>query len=82
MIHPAELTGCCHRVQQPTSIILTLLLELNFSWQVATVVKTSQLPVLTVDPNVHTGALYLTGFYRHFDNPQQYKTMLLPVNNG
>ena len=29
--------------------------------QVAIEVKTSQLPVLTVDPNVHTGA-FLTGF--------------------
>ena len=34
-------------------------------------VKTSQLPVLTIDPNVHTGA-FLTGFDCHFDHPQQY----------
>ena len=44
-------------------------------------VKISQLTVLTVDPNVHTAA-FLTGFYCHFDHPQQYKTMLLPVRNG
>ena len=41
---------------------------------VAVVVKTSQLPVLAVDPNVHTGA-FLTGVYCHFDHPQQYKTI-------
>ena len=44
--------------------------------KVAVEVKTSQLPVLTVDPNVHTGA-FLTGFYCHFDHPEQYQTMLL-----
>ena len=37
--------------------------------------------VLTVDPNVHTGVV-LTGFYCHFDHPEQYQTMLLPVKNG
>ena len=37
--------------------------------------------VLTVDPNVHTVS-FLTGFYCHFDHPQQYLTMLLPVKNG
>ena len=48
-----------------------------FYWTlVAFVVKTSQLTVLTVDPNVHTGA-FLTGFYCHFDHPEQYQTMLL-----
>ena len=50
-------------------------------WQVAIVVKTSELPVLTVDPYVHTGA-FLTCFYCNFDHPEQYKTMLLPVKNG
>ena len=49
--------------------------------KIAVEVKTSQLPVLTVDPNVHTGA-FLTGFYCHFDHPEQYQTMLLPVTNG
>ena len=38
--------------------------------KVAVEVKTSQLPVLTVDPNVHTGA-FLTGFYCHFDHPER-----------
>ena len=33
--------------------------------EIAVEVKTSQLPVLTVDPNVHTGA-FLTAFYCHF----------------
>ena len=46
--------------------------------EIAVEVKISQLPVLTVDPNVHTGA-FLTAFYCHFD---QYKTMLLPVKNS
>ena len=34
-------------------------------------VQISQLPVLTVDPHVHTytGA-FLTGFYCHFDHPE------------
>ena len=50
-------------------------------WQVAIVVKISQLPVSTVDPNVHTGAFF-TGFYCHFDHPEQHKTKLLPVKNG
>ena len=36
--------------------------------KVAVEVKTSQLPVLTVQSNVHTGA-YLTGFYCNFDHP-------------
>ena len=49
--------------------------------KVAVEVKSSQLPVLTVDPNVHTGAV-LTGFYCHFDHPEQYQTMFLPVKNG
>ena len=53
----------------------------ELQWEIAIVVKTSQLTGLTVDPNVHTGA-FLTGFYCHFDHPQQYKTMLLPVKNG
>ena len=44
-------------------------------------VKTSQLPVLTVDPNVHMGA-FLTALYCHFDDPEQYQTMLLPVKNS
>ena len=44
-------------------------------------VKTSQLSVLTVDPNMHKGAL-LTVFYCHFDHPQQYKKMLFLVKNG
>ena len=35
----------------------------------------------TVDPNVHTGA-FLTAFYCHFDHPEQYQTMLLPVKNS
>ena len=42
---------------------------------------TSQLPVLTVDPHVHTGA-FLTGFYCNFDHPEQYQTILLPVKSG
>ena len=41
--------------------------------KVAVEVKTSQLPVLTVDPNVHTGA-FLTGFYCHFDHPEQHQS--------
>ena len=45
---------------------------------VSIVVKNSQLPVLSIDPNVHTGA-FLTGFYYHFDHPEQYQTMVLPV---
>ena len=49
--------------------------------KVAVEVKTSQLPVLTVDPNVHTGA-FLTGFYCHFDHPEQHQAMLLPVKNS
>ena len=49
--------------------------------KVAAGVKTSQLSVLTVDPNVHTGAFF-TGFYCHFDHPEQYQTMLLPVKNS
>ena len=49
--------------------------------QVAAEVKTSQLPVLTVDPNVHTGT-FLTGFYCHFGHPEQYQTMILPVKNS
>ena len=53
---------------------LTLLLH------VAIVVKISQLPILTVDPNVHTGA-FLTVFYCNFDHPEQYQIMLLPVKN-
>ena len=52
-----------------------------YIWQVAIVVKISQLPVLIVDPNVHAG-LFLTGFYYHFDHLQQYKTMLLPIKDG
>ena len=43
-------------------------------------VKISQLTVLTVDPNVHTGA-FPTAFYCHFDHPQQNKTMQLPVKS-
>ena len=39
------------------------------------VVKTTQLAVLSVDPNVHTGA-FVTGF-----DCEQYQTMLLPVKN-
>ena len=39
-------------------------------------VKTSQLPVLTVEPTVHTGA-FVTDFYCHFDHPEHYQTMLL-----
>ena len=50
-------------------------------WQVALVVKISKLPVLTVDPNVHT-EIFFTGFDCHFDHPQQYKTMFLPVKDG
>ena len=38
--------------------------------EIAVEVKISQLPVLTVDPNVHTGA-FLTAFYCHFDHPEQ-----------
>ena len=45
------------------------------------VVKVSQQPVLTVDPNVHTGAFW-TRFYYHFEHPQQYQTMLKSVKNG
>ena len=59
--------------------LLILLLELNLC---GIVVKISQLTVLTVDPDVHTTGAFLTGFYCHFDHPQQYKTMLLPVKNG
>ena len=33
------------------------------------------------DRNMHTGA-FLTGFYCHFDHPEQYQTMLLPVKNS
>ena len=44
--------------------------------KVAVEVKISQLPCFTVDPNVHT---FLTAFYCHFDYPDQYQTMLLPV---
>ena len=61
-------------------IQLTLLLQLNFSGK-KLVFKTSQLPVLTVDPNVHT-RVFLTGFYCNFDHPEQHQTMLLPVKNG
>ena len=42
----------------------------ELEWQVAIEVKISQLPVLNVDPNVHTGA-FLTGFYCHFDHPEK-----------
>ena len=64
-----------------SNIILPLPTLAEPLWQAATVVKISQLTVLTVDPNVHTGAL-LTGFDCHFDHPEQYHTMLLPVKNG
>ena len=50
-------------------------------WQVAVVVKITQLPVLTVDQDVHTGSFF-NGFYCHFDHPQQYKTMFSPDKNG
>ena len=43
-----------------------------FYWQVhvAIEVKISELPVLTVHPNVHTGA-FLIDLYCHFDHPEQ-----------
>ena len=74
----------CNVIHQKTETEERFFLEYkgldNSSWYSA-VVKMSQLTVWSVDLNVHTGAL-LTGFYYHFDHPQQYKTMLLPVKNG
>ena len=43
--------------------------------------QNQQLPVLTVELNAHTGAFF-DGFYCHFDHPEQYQTMLLPVKNS
>ena len=62
----------CRRVNPPTIAALQVVIAVE--------VKISQLPVLTVDTNVHTGA-FLTAFYCHFDHPEQYQTMLLQVKN-
>ena len=37
----------------------------------------NRLPVLTVNPNEHTGAFWMV-----FNHPEQYKTMLLPVKDS
>ena len=67
-------------------LIFVVLKPSYFSWTLvastaATELNITQLPVLTVDPNVHTEAFF-TGFYCNFDHPEQYQTMLLPVKNG
>ena len=52
-----------------------------FSWTLAASSYSGQNFLFWLLTQMCTRA-FLTGFYCHFDHPEQYQTMLLPVKNG